>query len=56
MPARKLAKKDQFIIVRATAAQKRVFQEAATKRGLPLATWFLSSALETVERAKHSGV
>ena len=50
---RKVVFKDKVILIRATAAQKKLLAEAAEKDGLGLSSWMLSVALREIQRTEN---
>jgi len=53
-PKRKTGRKDKGILIRVTAAQKRVLAETAKSTGLGLSSWMLSVALRAAQQLKST--
>lgn len=51
---RKAGRKDKGILIRVTAAQKRVLAETAKDAGLGLSSWMLSVALHAAQKLKSA--
>lgn len=51
---RKVGRKDKGILIRVSAAQKRVLAKTAKSTGLGLSSWMLSVALREAQKMKNS--